>query len=107
MGTMTSTTTTDRVGVRCETRREGVGRVEAGRGGRISTGGEADENGDRVGGLGTVEARTMGFMVDNRAGGTIVGVVGAMRGNERWTRRRGLRRCVEDTDDFTRRVIRV
>lgn len=102
---MTSTTT-DRVGVRCETRREGVGRVEVGRGGRILTGGEADENGDRVGGPGTVEARTMGFMVDSPAEGTIVGVVGAMRGSERWTRRRGLLRCVEDTDDFTRRVIR-
>lgn len=102
---MTSTTT-DRVGVRCETLREGVGRVEGGRGARISTGGEADENDDRVEGLGTVEARTMSFMDDNRAGGTIVGVVGAMRGSERWTQRRGLLRRVEDTDDFTRRVIR-
>jgi len=47
----------------------------------------------------------MGFMVDSPVEGTIVGVVGALRGSERWTRRRGLLRCVEDTDDFMRRVI--
>jgi hypothetical protein len=82
-GIMTTIMTTDRVGVRCETRREGVGRVEAGRGEWISTGGEADENEDGVEGPGTVEATTMRFMVDNHGGGTIVGVAGAIRGSAR------------------------